>query len=38
MNVVSRMWAVRRMASTAPSTESHTNNVEASSSAQIKGR
>ena len=38
MNVVSRMCALRRIASTAPSTESQTNSVEASSSAQISGR
>ncbi len=38
MKVVSRMCALRRIASTAPSTDSHTNSVEASSSAQISGR
>ena len=38
MKVVSRMCALRRMASTAPSTESQTNSVDASSSAQISGR
>src|ERR1043166_4450587 len=38
MNVVRRMCALRRIASTAPSTESQTNSVAASSSAQISGR
>ena len=38
MKVVSRMCALRRIASTAPSAESQTNSVEASSSAHTRGR
>ena len=38
MKVVSRMCALRRVASTAPSADSQTNSVEASSSAHTSGR
>ena len=37
MNAVSRMCALRRVARTAPRDESHTNRVDASSSAQMSG-
>ena len=37
MKAVSRMCALRCMAITAPSTDSHTNRVDASSSAQTSG-
>ena len=38
ISAVSRMCSLRRIASTAPSTHSHTNRMEASSSPQTSGR